>query len=237
VGSGKQRAPGARRPAISPPRLCFLVSANYSPFYFVKTGAQGARSIAQILERNGIGLARLGNILDFGCGCGRTTRHWVCLDGPAIFGTDINPQLIRWARKHLDFGTFDTNGLFSRLRYPDSQFDLVYAISVFTHLSEPLQRWWMGELARVVRPGGHLLLSVKGRDLWNELTPSEAEAFSRGELVVKEGETSGSNYCAAFHPDMYIRKTLAAGFEVLEHEPMGSRDTQQDFYLMRKSEG
>jgi hypothetical protein len=40
--------------------------------------------------------------------------------------------------------------------------DCIYAISVFTHLSAELQDLWMKELRRIVRPGGHLLITTHG---------------------------------------------------------------------------
>jgi SAM-dependent methyltransferase len=217
-----------------PPSLCFLVSANYDPKYFLRTGMQGAESITRILDRNGYPISRMSRILDFGCGCGRIARHWRKLHETKVYGSDLNPRLVEWARRNLRFADFAANGLHSQLAYSENSFDLVYAVSVFTHLSDTLQRWWIDELVRILRPGGLLLITVKGRDLWHELSTEELDRFQQGELVVKERETSGSNYCAAFHPDTYVRNILATGLEVLEHEPVGSKDTQQDFYLFRK---
>jgi hypothetical protein len=37
--------------------------------------------------------------------------------------------------------------------YANEQFDLIYAISVFTHLTEDLQHSWLNELGRVKRGG------------------------------------------------------------------------------------
>ena len=58
--------------------------------------------------------------------------------------------------------------------------------------------------------------------------------FDQGQMVVMEPESSGSNYCGAYHPSDYVRDSLAGGLQVLEHEPCGSLDTRQDFYLMSK---
>jgi hypothetical protein len=59
-------------------------------------------------------------------------------------------------------------------------------------------------------------------------------AFERGELVVHGGELEGSNYCAAFHPERYVREILAQGFEVLEFLPEGAEACgRQDTYLLK----
>ncbi len=219
---------------VPPPHLCFLVSANYSTDYFMRTSAQSAESIRGTLLRNGLEIGSFRSILDFGCGCGRTARRWKDLKDTTVCGTDIQASLVRWADRHLPFARFSCNGLSSILPYGDGQFDFVYAISVFTHLDQRLQSWWRQELARVLKPNGHLLFTVKGRDVWKELSPEETERFARGELVIQESGSSGSNYCAAFHPDEYVRRTLADGFDVIASEPGGSQDTQQDFWLFRK---
>lgn len=219
-----------------PPSLCFAVSANYDVDYFLRTGMQGADSIRRILKRNGRPIEGFNSILDFGCGCGRITRHWAGLEGPSVTGTDINPRLISWARKNLAFGRFLMNCIDSRLPFGDGEFDLVYAISVFTHLNRELQEFWIGELSRVLRPGsGTLLITLKGENWKHELDEERANSFDSGKMVVLEPENSGSNYCAAYHPPDYVRGVLAQNLQVLEHEPSGSEDTGQDFYLLAKT--
>ncbi len=80
---------------LPPPGLSFEVSANYDIEYFLRTGSQGADSIREILLRNNHPISSFKNILDFGCGCGRITRHWKDLTKTSITGTDINPRLVR----------------------------------------------------------------------------------------------------------------------------------------------
>ena len=48
------------------------------------------------------------------------------------------------------------------LPFDDARFDLVLGYSVFTHLNVQYQDAWLGELRRLVRPGGILLLSISG---------------------------------------------------------------------------
>ena len=58
------------------------------------------------------------------------------------------------ARRTFPFVTASVNELAPPLRYEDGQFDLVYAISVFTHLPHDLERAWIDELGRITAPGG-----------------------------------------------------------------------------------
>ena len=215
------------------PHLCFKVAANYDPVHYFSTGKMGIAAILNILQKSGREIDEFERILDFGCGCGRIARHLQNLAGVEVSGTDINPELIEWSRRNLTFGRFSTNGLESALEYADNSFDFVYAIAVFGHFREDLQKHWMSELRRVLKPGGFLLITVKGKNRIGELKEKEAARFRSGRLVVIEPECSGANYCLVYHPDAYFRNVLAGDMEILYYEPSGSPDTAQDVYLLR----
>ena len=93
-------------------------------------------------------------ILDFGCGAGRTLRHFLDEARAAEFyGCDIDSPSIAWLSEHLSppFHVFESGELPS-LPQPDGFFDLVYAFSVFTHLGDEWAGWLL-ELHRVLKPG------------------------------------------------------------------------------------
>ena len=216
-----------------PPHLCFHVAANYDPVHYFSTGEMGIAAILNILQKSGREIDEFERILDFGCGCGRIARHLQKLEGAEVFGADISPELIEWSRQNLTFAQFSTNGLTSGLEYADNNFDFVYAVAVFGHFREDLQKHWMSELRRVLKPGGFLLITLKGKNRIGELSLKEAARFRSEKLVVIEPESSGSNYCLAYHPDSYFRNVLACDMEVLYYEPSGSPDTMQDVYLLK----
>ncbi len=220
---------------IPPSRLIYLVAGTDDASWFLDSGGVAADCLREVLGKNGVELDRLGAILDFGCGVGRVLRHWQGLRGPELHGTDYNPDLIAWCERNLPFARFRLNGLDRGPGYPDGSFDLIYALSVFTHLSEPLQAYWMGEMARLLRPGGHLFFTVHGESYLPGLPASEAAQFRRGELVVHRSRRDGSNDCAVFHPEPYVRRTLADGLDVVDFLPEGARgNPHQDVYLLRK---
>lgn len=215
-----------------PPRdLRFLVSGDpdHAVADFLAMGRLCAQRIEETLARNGVDMHTLEAILDFGCGCGRTLRHFAGLNGTRLYGTDYNPVLIKWCRPNLAFAEFGLNRLEPPLVYGDREYDLVYAFSVFTHLPERLQYLWMQELSRVLKPGGHLALSTMPERM---LPDEEARhKFDAGELVVLHAADAGTNVCTAFHPKEFMEDRLAPGFEVLEFIPDG---VGQDFWLLRK---
>ena len=71
-----------------------------------------------------------------------------------VFGCDIDPKMVRVVRREPAFcGRHRQRPRRRRSRMPTRSFDLLYAFSVFTHLSEQLQHAWMQECLRVLRPG------------------------------------------------------------------------------------
>jgi len=215
--------------------LLYTIAGTPNVKWFLHGGRLGGKSIHEVMLKNGVDLASIKRVLDLGCGCGRVIRHLGFFEGAELVGTDYNPKLIEWCQANLAFGHFDINELDPPLKYADGSFDFIYALSVFTHLTERLQLLWMKELKRVIRPGGYLLVTLHGTFYFNRLTPFEQEQFQKGELVVKDAGSAGSNYCAAFHPESYVREKMTDGFEVLDHIPEGARGNPwQDLYLLRK---
>lgn len=220
---------------VPPGRLIHLVAGTEDVTWFLESGAVAAQSVCEILGKHGRAMEAFTRILDFGCGVGRVMRHWSALRGPALHGADYNPDLITWCRENLPFAQFQVNGLDRRLIAEDATFDFIYALSVFTHLSESVQHFWMDELTRVLCPGGYLLITTHGARYLEQLTPQEQAEFHAGQVVVRNTSREGSNHCASFHPESYVRTTLARNLDVLDFIPEGALgNPRQDVYLLKK---
>ena len=220
---------------IPPSSLIYLVSGTTDIRWFLEGGALGASSIRSALRDQDVIVEQLNSILDFGCGCGRVLRQWHGLPRTRVCGTDNNPRLVAWCRENLPFATVGLNHLAPPLEYGDGTFDLIYAMSVFTHLTEDLQVAWMKELRRVLRPDGHLVVSLHGDAYVDRLSESERQRFSRGALVVKNNTNApGSNTCAAYHPYEYVHDELAGELEIASFIPQGAKgNPPQDLYVLR----
>jgi SAM-dependent methyltransferase len=215
--------------------LRFMISGGESdPHGFLTSGKQGAQLVTDILAQQGTRLDQTGKLLDLGCGCGRIIRHLGQSGAEELHGCDCNAKSIAWCQRYLDFAKFKVNDLEPPLPYPDQMFGLIYAFSIFTHFPERLQQRWMDELRRVLAPGGYLLLTVQGRRFMKTQGPDKQAAFRRGELVVVRDGLAGSNFCAAFHPERYVRETLADSFDVVQFIAGGAQTCgHQDVYLLR----
>ena len=98
-------------------------------------------------------------VLDFGCGSGRLLRQFLDEARSAEFhGSDIDEEMVSWVRKNLcpPIADVRVNGEQPPLDYPDDHFDLVTALSVFTHIADGWSDWML-EIRRVLKPGGLLI--------------------------------------------------------------------------------
>jgi len=233
-----ERAVALRPHSVTPPdgvplpprRLMVRVAGTADAEWFLRSGRAGYDAIGAHVD-----LQQARDVLDFGCGCGRVTRYFNEHAG-TVAGSDVNQKAVAWCRDQLRFARFEVNGLAPPLAFTDESFDLVYALSVFTHLTDDLQLAWRDELRRVLRPGGRLLITTHGRSYVPRLDDEEREQFERGDLVVRWGEVVGSNLCSAYHPERYLRDTFAQGFAFLELAAEGARgNPTQDLVLLQKT--
>jgi SAM-dependent methyltransferase len=216
-------------PPLPPRRLMVRVAMTADAEWFLRSGRAAYDSIAAHVP-----LESVSSVLDFGCGCGRVTRYLAGFPG-SVSGSDLSEPAVRWCRANLPFGRFEVNGLEPPLRFDDESFDVVYALSVFTHLTGDLQLAWRDEVRRVLRPGGVFLLTTHGDSYVPRLDADERRRFEAGELVVRWGDVPGTNLCSAYHPEPYLRETFAQGFSFVEVEPEGARgNPTQDLVVLRK---
>jgi len=240
-GYERLRALGARRVEaapdglpVPPPELIVRVAGTADPDWFLEGGRLAEQAIRSALARAGSSVEEAGAILDFGCGCGRVVRRWRAVPGP-VLGTDLSAEAIAWCRRNLPFARFEVNALEPPLPFADGELGLVYALSVLTHLAVGTQLRWLAELRRVLRPRGFLLVSVHGDAYASRLRPDELARFRAGECVVRRGEAAGSNLCTTYHPEAFVRDTLARGFELVELVPRGALgNPEQDLVVLRK---
>ena len=119
------------------------------------------------------------NILDFGSGSGRVIANFK--DAPEtchFYGTDIDAEMVLWCEENIPGIRWSINGHTPPLAYLDNTFDLIYAISVFTHLDEGMQNAWLGELHRIAKPGAILILTVLGDGIVGKPSPNDADKLT-----------------------------------------------------------
>jgi SAM-dependent methyltransferase len=105
-------------------------------------------------------------------------------------GVALDRTAIDWARDHLSGIGWTVTSFEPPLPFEGERFDLVYAISVLSHLGSGLQQRWLAELHRVLAPGGVAALSIHGPHAFEQFRAgrvrtswSRPELFRRGSLA------------------------------------------------------
>ena len=203
----------ARRWGVTPPprHLQERIVAGYFPRY-IASGRQIAKEILSLAP------GTKQSVLDFGCGSGRVAVPVSkFLPNSSICATDIDPEAIDWCRNHIAGVEFDVNSHNPPTRYPSGSFDLIYAVSVFTHLPEKMQREWLEELRRICC--GYLVLSIHGQRHHKHIPPAVVPEFlKRGFYYLRSGTTDGlpDFYQSTFQTHDYIRSEWGKFFDIME---------------------
>lgn len=220
---------------LPPSELVFLVAGSKNLRWFLDSGKLGQQCLVDTLEKNNVDMRKMEKVLDFGCGVGRVIRHFHKLKGPEFYGTDYNPLLIDWCKRKLTYANFTVNNAKEKLEYADDTFDFLYALSIFTHLPEADQAFWINELSRVTKPGGYLFITVHGEYHLDGFPEEAREKFIRGEMSVFGGQVAGTNWCNTFHPYEYMSTKFAPHLELVDYISEGALgNPRQDVYLFKK---
>ena len=178
------------------------------------------------------------DVLDVGCGVGRAALPLTTYLRGRYEGFDVDPDLIDWCSAHITprhpnfrFTHVDVfNGVYnprgapaSELVFPyaDDSFDLVFGLSLFTHLLPDDVTHYLSEIRRVLRPGGRLLFTFfllaprsratlsEGGELADALLRNNRGDFSFGYEQDPEALVA---YRQGYVRDLYSR----VGFEVTD---------------------
>lgn len=124
-------------------------------------------------------------VLDIACGTGFGTDMIAARTSGKVFGGDIAADAIaecaqRWKRANMEFKVLDG----TRLAFPDNYFDKVVSFETIEHTGQ--YREMAAEFARVLKPGGWLLLSTPNRDVSSPdgviVNPYHIQEFTCDEL-------------------------------------------------------
>ncbi len=104
-------------------------------------------------------------VLDLGCGKGRFARA-LAERGASVVGLDLSAAMLDQAT-----GIGRVRGSARRLPFGPASFDAVMAVEVFEHLARRSLDLVCGEIHRVLRPGGRLVIVDKNACSWNARRP------------------------------------------------------------------
>lgn len=157
-----------------------------------------------------------GVVLDVGCGPAVYTDGLVKM-GCAIYGVDISPEMIALAKRRQFPGASFSVGNVESLSFPPKMFDGILCVGVleYTDRSEAA----VGEMARVLKPGGRIVVTVPNGDSWLNRLDRSLRQVLRGIHRLSRGRLFRSaityEYAPVYWPSQLLENTLARhGFQV-----------------------
>ena len=213
---------GVERLPSLPPDLVERTQGGRNEGAYRDSIVSGVAALEDLLRVTGASLGDVRDVLDIGCGTGRMLVGLHFDDpGRRLVGVDIQQELVDWSRSHLpDVASWQVGPLAPPLDLPAASFDLVLLISVFTHLPLDLQRAWLAEVRRLLRPGGRALITLHGDVYASLLLDGDGrEGLARKGHLEAVGGPAGSNPFATFHTRGFARE-LFRDFGVT-HFPRG----------------
>jgi SAM-dependent methyltransferase len=177
-------------------------------------------------------------VLDWGCGHGRITRHFIQnWRNARIYGIDIDAENVAWCKDNLIGGQFLVGPLWPPVDLPESSFDVIFGVSVMTHLTVDAQSAWLRELSRLLKPDGLALLTFAGpgavgfSSIWRSRSWWDAwlqSGFDDKQYdTALEGKISDETYYRnSYQTSAHVRQTYSRYLtvEAIELEIFGYQD-------------
>ncbi|QNA43841.1 class I SAM-dependent methyltransferase [Lacibacter sediminis] len=141
-------------------------------------------------------------VLDFGCASGRVLRHFALQSTTVSWGCDINENHVLWCNKYLPNNSivFQNTSL-PHLQIADNFLDLIYCLSVFTHI-ESFETSWLCELNRILKPGGIAYITIHDENSW-QIMPKD---WGVGYAVINHPEFNEEWLTAGFPNEKFISR-------------------------------
>lgn len=220
---------------VPPPMMLYDIQGNCNLSGFYYGGLSHAHEISKIIATEMP--EKTLKILEWGCGPARVLRHLKSTDGSdwGLWGSDYNLRTISWCRRHWSNINFLHNGLAPPIPVEKEFYDVIYCISVFTHLSKELHQQWVTEILRLLKPGGLFIGTFHGEPYRVDLTLDEQRRFDSGELINRGKAREGKKNYGAYHCDSFVQQLLSPFNVVKKLDTFPGRQTA--WYAIKENDG
>ena len=204
--------------------------------------ADGWRTLAELLlllEQVDKPLLGVNRFLEFASGHGRFTRHLIKAIGvQRVVVSDVVSDAMRFAETTFGVEARLSSAQPRALTWPE-RYDVVFVLSLFSHL--PLRTWgdWLSTLWQAVGPGGVLVFSTHGLEAVRRAGVTLDE---QGFHFTPSSESNAINqqeYGTAFTSDSFVRGQIAeraSDHAKLIHLPVYFWHHQDAYALVRETE-
>lgn len=202
----------------------------------------GGKLVEELTAR--AGLNHDSRILEIGCGCGRFAFAMaskvddgaytgVDIDGPSIEAAQNNAFLSRkkFTFRHLDVHNTEYNpegktpASQYRFDFPDGSFDVIFLVSVFTHMLPEDVRNYIKEISRLLAPGGHLMFTTFVMDAGTQFDGND---FVYGTGPYRSSHAEMHEICIGYYLDFLDECFKETGLERVGEPVYSTKGRQLD---------
>lgn len=191
---------------------------------FLRAGEQCFRPIEDAISHHHGPRARGLKVLDFGCCSGRVL-HYFDPRRFVLYGCDVDPTAISFISRGYPHVHSCCSDYRPPLPYEDGAFDVIYSVSIWTHLPMDLQMPWLEEMRRILKPGGLLLITTMGPHGYAKGTHLHAVDYSLEDLKAAgvlyreynfyyDSPGTSPSYGTTYHMPDYIKREWSRLFQV-----------------------
>lgn len=189
------------------------------------------------------------SVLDWGCAAGGVSILLATEMGLHMHSADVCEHSIAWLSRVAPFLSCSTLIPGEALPFDDARFDIVFGISVFTHLPPDAHDHYLGELRRITVPGGLVMLTVHShfavrhnaeRKLDPAFHPYEDKALCDAGILYRSypaktldamAFAEHADYGLTYHSREFIESRFGRFFDILSIEE--GRLGRQDLLTLR----
>jgi ubiquinone/menaquinone biosynthesis C-methylase UbiE len=122
------------------------------------------------------------DVLDVACGEGYGSASLLKAGARSVIGVDVDPATCEYARQK--YGIDARQGNATALPFAADSFDLVVSFETIEHVAEPTR--FLDECARVLKRGGHLVISTPNVKAYNPTNDPNHNPFHCSEMTESE---------------------------------------------------
>ena len=211
----------------------FVNNIRAATDYYLNDAKECAIKLAYLCGKYFDSTSKL-KLLEFAAGYGRVTRY-IDKSRFDITSCDIHPGAVQFISESICVNTLLSDTCPENFQ-ANNQFDVVFALSFFTHMPNKTFGRWMKALYRHVAPGGLLIFSTHGR-IANEVAlryeTQDGYAFS---AASEQGDLSVDDYGTTVSLYEYVEKICKTCIDISPvewHEGFFHQNIQ-DVYVVRK---
>ncbi len=218
-----------------PPKVPIFTSMDYESW--ASWGINTFNKLYQLITKQ-ITINHSFNVLDFGSSCGRIAIPFHEKCGITIDCCDIDTMAIEYLKQNVDGINAVVNNYLPPSQYQTNSFDIVYSISIFTHLPPEMHMLWIKEIHRIIKKDGIVILTFSGYQDWalkkRGITEDELKEkkvfFKKYDNYSHVELPEGSSYGLTSIDPTYISEKWSKFFSILDMTELDS----QNVIVMRK---